>query len=40
VGELLLPGHEFEPIRFELFVVRVLFVQRLTLCDEHAERLL
>jgi hypothetical protein len=39
-GELLLSGHELEPIRFELFAVRVLLAQRLPLCDEHSERFL
>jgi len=36
----MLPVDELEPIRFELLAVRALFVQRLSLCDKHAERLL
>ena len=39
-GELLLPGHELESIRFELFAVRTVLAQRRPLCDEPAERLL
>jgi hypothetical protein len=38
--ELLLPGHELKSIRFELVAVRVPLAERLSLCDEHAERLI
>jgi hypothetical protein len=38
VGELLLPAHELEPVRLEFGAVRVARVQRLPLCNEHADR--
>jgi hypothetical protein len=38
--ELLLPAHELEPVRLELVVSRVARVQRLPLCNEHAESVL
>jgi hypothetical protein len=40
VGELLLPAHELEPVRFEFGAVGVVRVQRLPLCNEHADRFL
>jgi len=36
-GELLLPGHELEPVRLELVAACVAFVQRLPLCNQHAQ---
>jgi hypothetical protein len=40
VGELLLPAHELEPVRFEFGAVRVARVQRLPVCYQHADRFL
>jgi hypothetical protein len=40
LGELLLPTHELEPVRFEFVAAGVALVQRLPLCDKHAERFL
>jgi hypothetical protein len=40
IGELLLPAHELEAVRLEFLAARVALVQRLSLCDEHADRIL
>src|SRR6266516_3424571 len=40
MGELLLPAHQLEAVRLEFAAARVTLVQRLSLCDEHADRFL